>query len=170
MKLPTVFILVGGVMAIGGLLALANPFAASIAVTTLVGFFFLLGGVGQLWAAWSTPEDEHRIWHGALGLMTLVLGVMFLADPIAGTLSLTLIVGVLFVISGATRLGVALRLRNSRSYWLLLLSGALSTVIGLLILANIAAAATSILGLLLGIQLLFEGGALIALGLIARER
>lgn len=170
MKLPLVFIVLGAFMAIGGLLALANPFAASIAVTTLVGIFFLVAGIGQLWAAWSTPEDDHRLWHGALGLLTLVIGVMLLANPVAGTLSLTLIVGLLFVMSGGARLGIAVRMRDSRYFWLLLVSGALSALIGLLILGNIATAATSILGLLLGIQLLFEGAALIALGLISRQR
>ena len=170
MKLPLVFIILGAFMVIGGLLALANPFAASIAVTTLVGIFFLVAGIGQLWIAWSTPEDDHRLWHGALGLLTLVIGVMLLANPVAGTLSLTLIVGLLFVMSGGARLGIAFRMRDSRYFWLLLVSGALSALIGLLILGNIATAATTILGLLLGIQLLFEGAALIALGLISRQR
>ena len=170
MKLPVLFIAIGAFMVVGGILALANPFAASLAVTTLVGIFFLVAGVGQLWAAWSTPEDDHRFWHGALGLVTLILGIMLLANPVAGTLSLTLIVGLLFILNGGARLGIALRMRDSRYFWLLLVSGALSALIGLLILGNIATAATTILGLLLGIQLLFEGAALIALGLVARQR
>ncbi len=170
MRLPVLFIVIGAFMVVGGFLALANPFAASLAVTTLVGIFFLIAGAGQLWAAWSTPEDDHRTWHGALGLLTLILGVMMMANPVAGTLSLTLIVGLLFVLNGGARLGVAFRMRDSRYFWLLLISGALSAVIGLLVLGNIVTAATSILGLLLGIQLLFEGAALIALGLVARQR
>ena len=169
MKLPILFIVAGVLMVVGGILALANPFAASFAVTTLVGAFLLVGGVGQLWAAYSTPEDDHRLWHGILGLLSLILGVMLMANPLAGTLSLTLIVGLLFLLNGAGRMIVALRLRDTRYYWLLLLSGALSVVIGFLVLANIATAATWLLGFLLGIQLMTEGAVLLALGLLARR-
>lgn len=170
MKLPILFMIAGALMVVGGFLALANPFAASLAVTTLVGIFFLIGGVGQLWAAWSTPDDDHRTWHGILGLLALVLGVMLVANPVAGTLSLTLLVGLLFLLSGAGRLVVALRLRGSRYYWLMLVSGALSVLIGILVLANIAAAATTLLGLLLGLQLILEGAVLLVLGFVARRR
>lgn len=169
MKLPTLFLLLGALMVLGGALALGNPFAASLAVTTLVGIFLLIGGAGQLWAAYSTPDDADRMLHGFLGLMALILGVMLTADPVAGTLSLTLIVGLLFLLNGAGRLGIAYRMGKSRYFWLLLGSGALSALIGVLVLANIALAATSFLGILLGIQLLAEGAALIALGVIARQ-
>ena len=169
MKLPVLLIAFGAILVAGGLLALANPFAASLAVTTLVGIFLLIGGVGQLWAAYSAPADDHRIWHAVLGVLTLILGVMLTANPVAGTLSLTLFVGVLFLLNGAGRLAIALRLRQRRYFWLLLVSGALSALIGVLVLGNVAAAATALLGLLLGIQLLFEGAALIALGLVARQ-
>lgn len=170
MKLPVLFIIAGALMVVGGFLALANPFAASIAVTTLVGAFLLVGGVGQLWAAYSTPEDDHRVWHGILGVLSLILGVMLMANPLAGTLSLTLVVGLLFLLNGAGRMIVALRLRDTRYYWLLLLSGALSVLIGILVLGNIATAATWLLGVLLGFQLITEGAVLLALGLLARQR
>jgi membrane protein HdeD len=169
MKLPTMFIVFGALMVLGGILALANPFAASLAVTTLVGIFLLIGGVGQLWAAFSTPDDAHRMLHGFLGLMTLILGVMLTADPVAGTLSLTLIVGILFLLNGAARLGIAFRIGKNRYFWLLVLSGVLSALIGILVLGNVASAATSLLGILLGIQLLAEGAALIALGVVSRQ-
>ena len=169
MKLPIIFFVLGAMMIVGGILALANPFAASLAVTTLVGIFLLIGGAGQLWAAFSTPEDPHRLLHGFLGLMTLILGVMLTGNPLAGTLSLTLLVGLVFLLSGGARIGIALRIRHSRFFWLLLLSGGLTALIGFLVLGNIATAATSLLGILLGIQLLSEGAALIALGLIARQ-
>jgi uncharacterized membrane protein HdeD (DUF308 family) len=169
MKLPVVFIVAGVLMVLGGFLALANPFAASIAVTTLVGAFLLVGGVGQLWAAFSVPQDDHRIWHGIVGLLSLVLGVMLLANPLAGTLSLTLVVGFLFLLNGGGRMIVALRIRDTRYYWLLLISGGLSVLIGFLVLANIATAATWLLGFLLGIQLIAEGAVLVALGTLARR-
>jgi len=67
------------------------------------------------------------------------------------------------------RLGMAWRLRETSLFWFLLLSGAASVLIGFLVVTDIGAAATSLLGLLLGLQLLADGIGLIALGLIARR-
>ena len=168
MKSDTVLILLGIVLMVGGGLALANPFAASIAVTTLVGAFFLLAGALQLWVALTAPVP-HRIATGLIGVLGLLAGVSLIANPLAGVISLTLLVGIVFLITGAARLGMAWRLRETPLFWFLLLSGAASVLIGFLVVGNIAAAATTLLGLLLGIQLLADGIGLIALGLTHRR-
>ncbi|MBN8292625.1 DUF308 domain-containing protein [Rhodobacter sp. NTK016B] len=170
MKPGTLLILLGIVMMVGGGLALANPFAASIAVTTLVGAFFLLAGALQLWVAAFDANHPHRVWTGIVGLLGLLAGVVLIADPLAGVVSLTLLVGIVFLITGAVRLSMAWRLRETPLFWVLLLSGAASVLIGFLVVGNIAAAATAFLGLLLGIQLLADGVGLVALGLTSRRR
>ncbi len=111
----------------------------------------------------------HRLWTGFVGLLGLLAGLSLLTDPLAGVVSLTLLVGIVLLMTGAVRLGMAWRLRQTPLFWFLLLSGAASVLIGVLVAGNIAAAATSFLGLLLGIQLLADGIGLIALGLIGRR-
>ncbi|WP_373355752.1 HdeD family acid-resistance protein [Pseudoroseicyclus sp. CXY001] len=165
-----ILILIGVIFGLGGIAALANPFAASIAATTIVGLVFLFGGVLQLWMAWSDREDAHRIWHGVVGLMGLVAGVFLLADPLSGLVSLTLFLGILFLITGIARLAVALRLRGSGPFWPLLLSGLASLVIGVLVFADFGTAAGTLLGILLGVELLVEAAAFLTLGLVARRR
>jgi uncharacterized membrane protein HdeD (DUF308 family) len=169
MKPSLLLILLGVVLGLFGILALVNPLAASIAVTTLVGVAFLIGGVVQLWLAFSDQTDPHRIWTGIVGAVALLAGISLLANPLGGMISLTLLLGVLFLMTGVARLIVAFRLRQTPVFWLLLLSGAASVLLGVLIFGNFAAAATTLLGLLLGVQLLAEGVALIALGLAARN-
>jgi len=159
----------GVILLIGGILALANPFAASLAVTSLVGALLLVSGVVQLWMAATDAGDPHRIWTAVIGVVALVAGISLLADPLGGLISLTILVGVLFLIMGAARLAMALRLRDTRYFWLLLISGAASAIIGILVFTNIMAAATTLLGVLLGIQLLADGVALLSLGLLARQ-
>ncbi len=169
MRTGTLLILLGIVLMVGGGLALANPFAASLAVTTLVGAFLLLAGVLQLGVALVNSAVPHRLWTGFVGLLGLLAGLSLLTDPLAGVVSLTLLVGIVLLMTGAVRLGMAWRLRQTPLFWFLLLSGAASVLIGVLVAGNIAAAATSFLGLLLGIQLLADGIGLIALGLIGRR-
>ena len=169
MKTWLILMLFGIFMAIGGLLALANPFAATLAATTLVGLFLLLGGIMQTWLAFSQERDPHRLWHGLSGLMAIVAGVFLLANPLLGIASLTAVAGALFLVIGAGRLALAFRIPRGRLFWVMIVSGALSVLIGILVFANFAAAASTLLGALLGIQLLAEGGALIALSLVSRN-
>ncbi len=90
---------------------------------------------------------------------------LLLANPLQGLISLTLILGVVFLVTGIARLVLSFRLRDTPMFWLLLLSGAASVLIGVMVFGNFAAAATSLLGLLLGIQLIADGVALLALGI-----
>ncbi|MEO6300526.1 MAG: DUF308 domain-containing protein [Paracoccaceae bacterium] len=169
MRNGTLLSLLGVVMMIGGVLALANPFAASLAVTSLVGAFLIFSGAVQLWMAIADTGHAHRWWTGLVAVVALVAGVSLLANPLQGLISLTLLVGITLLIMGIARLAMAFRLRETRMFWPLLLSGAVSALVGLMVISNIMAAATTLLGVLLGIQLLADGVALVALGLMARR-
>ena len=169
MRSSTILILFGVLMFVGGVVAVANPFAASLAVSTLVGVMLLIGGAAQLWVASADAFVPHRVWTVIAALIALVAGVSLLANPLQGLISLTLLLGALFLVSGIIRLSMAFGQRDQLVFWAFLLSGAASAVIGILVLANLMAAATTLLGLLLGIQLLADGIALISLGAIARR-
>jgi len=163
-------IVLGVLLLLGGIAALANPFAASLAVTTLVGIVLIISGATQLWLAFAHSGDPHRLWTAIVAIVALIAGISLIANPLSGVISLTILVGVLFLIMGVSRLVMAFRMRETPYFWLLLLSGAASAIIGILVFSNIMAAATTLLGLLLGIQLLADGIALISLGLFARKQ
>ncbi|WP_109465290.1 HdeD family acid-resistance protein [Albibacillus kandeliae] len=169
MKASTLMIVMGALLLLGGILALANPFAASITVTTLVGAFFLVAGIIQAWALFQDKTAQHRMWNGVVALLTIIAGVWLLANPLKGMVSLTIIVGALFFVMGLVRIMLAFQLRGSPLFWLLLLSGVASVLIGAFVFSDFASAATTLLGVLLGIQLLAEGVGLIALGYFARK-
>lgn len=150
----------GIVLILGGVLALLAPLAVSIAITLIVGLTFLLGGLFNAWAVVQDAED--KLAHGLFALLGLFLGVSFLVDPLGGVISLTVLVGILFLVSGAVRLWLAWSRRDHPAFWMLLLSGALSVLLGGFILGDILGA-TGILGILLGIELLFAGFGLVVL-------
>ena len=97
MKASTAMLVIGVLLILGGIFALANPLAASIAVTTLVGAMFLVAGILQAWVLFQDIGAEHRLWNGFIALLTIVAGVWLLTNPLAGTVSLTLILGGVFV-------------------------------------------------------------------------
>ncbi|MBF9031229.1 hypothetical protein HKCCE3408_12575 [Rhodobacterales bacterium HKCCE3408] len=164
---PTRFMLISGiVLIVGGILALIAPFAAGVAVTLVTGWAFLIGGALNLWSALIDQAD--RLWHILFGLLGILLGLSFLIDPLGGLISLTILVGVLFLISGAIRLGLAWAGRAQPAYWVLLISGALSVLLGALVLSNIGGAAGALLGIILGIELLSAGIGLVTLSRMGR--
>jgi uncharacterized membrane protein HdeD (DUF308 family) len=155
----------GIVLILGGVFALLAPLAVSIAITLIVGVSFLVGGLFNTWAALRGAED--RVAHGMFAVLGLILGISFIADPLGGVISLTVLAGLLFVLSGAIRLWLAWQRRDHPAFWMLLVSGALSVLLGAVIFADIGAT-TGILGILLGVELVFAGIGLVTLSRMSR--
>ena len=166
MKNTTFCYLAGGLSLLGGILALANPFAASLTATVLAGWSFIAVGTLMLIAA-NHPLGFHLAVF-LLGLLVLALGVHLVFDPLRGVVALTAAVGSLLLVAGILRISAALRLYG---YFrgTLLVSGLLSFVLAVLIFADFPQSANVILGLFLAIELLSNGISLIALGM-ARSR
>ena len=170
MKGTTVLILSGALALLGGLAALIFPLPASLAVTVLVGWVFLISGVVGLYASFSDRTMPHRGWASFISLVDIVLGVWMLAQPMAAMVSLTLVVGVLFLASGLARLYAAVaRFRGTRLFWMMVLSGIVSTLLGLYVLAALPAASLVLIGTLLAIELIVIGITLLSLGLALRK-
>ncbi len=167
----TTFLVIAGILALlGGFGALIFPLPASLAVTVLVGWAFLISGVVGLWAAFSGNDMSHRGWAGLFSLLDIVVGVWMLANPLAGMVSLTLVIGALFLVSGLVRLFLAFaNFRGTDMFWLMLLSGLISAGLGLFIVLKLPEASLVILGTLVAIELIVIGTMLLSMGIALRK-
>ncbi|MCR9089321.1 MAG: DUF308 domain-containing protein [Rhodobacteraceae bacterium] len=152
-----------------GIFVLAHPFAASIAVTTLAGILFLVSGVFQTVIGFQQVGAGAKLLGIALGLLMIFLGVSLTFHPLQGVLSLALLVTIIFAAGGILRLILAFRMKQSEFFWPMLLSGALSVLLAGFIAANFFEVAPQLLGILLGIELLFNGAGLIVLAFVIRK-
>ena len=141
----------------GGFLALLNPFGATVFAVTLAGWVFLIQGVIQVIHAFRVRDWSGFIWSLGLGVLSLLVGVVLVADPLAGAIPLTLLVAALFLATGVAKTMFALALRPASGWVWVLASGLVSVALGVMILAGLPATATAILGLLLGIELVSNG-------------
>ncbi|MFC2752367.1 MAG: DUF308 domain-containing protein [Cardiobacterium sp.] len=166
MKSTTFCYLAGGLSLLGGILALANPFAASLTATVLAGWSFIAVGALMLVAANHPPGFNLAVF--LLGLLVLALGVHLVFDPLRGMVPLTAAVGALLLLAALLRITAALRLYG---YFrgTLLVSGLLSFILAVLIFADFPQSANVILGLFLAIELLSNGVSLVALGMAQRR-
>lgn len=159
------WVVIGGISIIAGGLALANPLAATLTAERLAGWSFLFIGILQIIAVFRQQNWRGRIWATLAGLAFAVLGFMLLTRPLAGILSLTIVVAVLFLVAGAFKIAMAFSIGRGSggAFWMVLLSGVLSAVLALMILANFPASAATLLGVLLAVELISNGVSLIAL-------
>ncbi|MDF1857204.1 DUF308 domain-containing protein [Pseudooceanicola sp.] len=160
------WVLTGLLLLAGGVLALFNPFAASLAVAFLAAWVFLTAGALQL--VWAFTGGD-RWLNLVFGLLAFGVGVALLANPLAGLVSLTALLGVIFLISGILRLIIAYGLRETSLFWLMLLSGAFSVLLGIIVFGDIQQAASNLLGLLLALELISAGIGQITFGTMLRQ-
>ncbi|SDJ00934.1 HdeD family acid-resistance protein [Aliiruegeria lutimaris] len=147
----------------GGVFALANPIAASVAATVIAGWMFLLIGIVQVVAGFRAEGTGAKIWNILLGLLAVVLGIMILGEPLKSMVALTTVVAAMFVATGISKIILSFSLQDRGFFWMVLISGIASLVLGLMIFANFPASAVSSLGILLGINLIFDGTSALAM-------
>lgn len=169
MAIWTKWLILGVVSVVFGFFALGNAVATSVAVTLVTGLLLVAAGAAQIWFALA-ERGGHRLWSLLIGAMTGLLGLSFLLNPILGTVSLALLVTVLLATSGVVRLVLAWSMKDTAYFLPMLVSGALSVLLAAYVLANFGAASLSLLGILLGVELLFNGAGLIVLALFVKSR
>ena len=163
-----VFFIAGAVCLLGGLVALFNPLAASFTAEQIAGWLFIFAGAIQVFASFQERWSVRAWLTGLLGALGILVGVSVVARPLEGIIALTWLVAIFFVVSGAAKVMLSWPLRGTQFFWILLGSGALSAILGILILAGLPASAGIVLGTMLAIDLISSGVALIGLALAKR--
>jgi uncharacterized membrane protein HdeD (DUF308 family) len=162
-------VVIGIISLIGGFLCFANPFGATITADYLAAFFFIIVGIGQLIQAFSMREWGGVIWSAILGVIAVLVGALMIKNPIEGAASLTLLVGVLLLIMGGAKIGYSLSMGSVPGRFWIVISGIFSIVLAILIFADFPWAAVTVLGLFLGVELIFNGVSLLMLGFALRN-
>lgn len=164
------FLCEGIALVILGVLALLAPVVASVAATVFFGWILLVSGVIGLITTLRARHAPGFGWSLLSALVGTVAGLALLVWPLQGTLSLTAVLIAFLLVEGAVSVMYALEHRSALSgrWGWMLASGIVDIVLGLLLFAGLPATALWALGLLLGINLLFGGWALIGMALHAR--
>lgn len=151
----------GGIMAALGLAALLMPVVTSLVVGLLIGWFLFLGGVVTVAGAFSFRGTGLFGWQLLGGLLPLVAGALLILFPEQGVIALTLLVAVVFLATGAAQLSFALWARPVAGWGWGVVSAAVSIVLGSYILLLLPEASEVVLGLLVGIDFLSTGAAML---------
>jgi uncharacterized membrane protein HdeD (DUF308 family) len=164
------FMVEGVVLLILGLAAIILPQVAAVAVEILIGWLLLMSGVVGLWSSFATRHAPGFGWSLLSALAGIVAGIILLLWPLSGVVTLTLVLSAFLCVEGVVSIFYALDHRRELSgrWGMLLFSGVVDLALAGLILAGLPASAGWAIGVLVGINLLMGGIALIAMASHAR--
>ena len=165
------YLVEGVVLLVLGAIAIVIPPLATLAATILFGWLFLISGVVGLVTSFMMRAAPGFWWSLISAALGVLVGGWLLAQPVSGAVSLTILLVAFFIIEGVVTIMFALdhkRELSGRWGWMLV-SGVVDLVLGAMILAGLPSTAIWAIGLLVGINMVFGGTALIAMALHARN-
>jgi uncharacterized membrane protein HdeD (DUF308 family) len=165
------FLTEGIVLFILGILAIVVPPLATIAVEVLVGWLLLMSGIVGLIATLRMRSAPGFWWSLVSAVLGIVAGIVLLRWPLSGALTLTMILTVFLTLEGVISILYALEHKRELSgrWAMMLFSGIIDLFLAAIIFAGLPGTAAWAIGLLIGINLVFGGSALIAMALHARN-
>ncbi|MBV8963159.1 MAG: HdeD family acid-resistance protein [Hyphomicrobiales bacterium] len=165
------FLIEGIILVILGLAAIIVPPIATLAVAIFLGWLFLVSGIVGLVTTFWMRHAPGFWWSLLSAVLGIVVGIVLIGWPVSGAISLTLVLIVFFIIEGVASIMFALEHRRELSgrWGWMLASGIVDLILAAIILAGLPLSAAWAIGLLVGINMVFGGSALIAMALHARS-
>jgi uncharacterized membrane protein HdeD (DUF308 family) len=168
-RVSTLAILWGVSLICLGVLALASPMLAAVAVNALIGWLIILAGVVHIVVAFHSREAGSVIWRLLVGLAYVAFGGYVIARPTLGVVSLTLLLASLFLVEGIFDIIQFFRAPPGlRSTWFLL-DGVVTLFLGLMIYMQWPSSSAWAIGTLVGVSLIFSGVTRVMVSLTVRR-
>ena len=163
------FLALGIIFILGGIFAIAAPFVAGLTVALVFSIVLVWLGIMAIIQAFGTKNWGGFIWELLIGLILLIGGIATWVNPVLAALSLTIVVGAVFLAKGVIQAVMAFRMRPHSGWGWMLTAGILSAIVGLIILLQWPLSTTYALGYLAGISLIFSGWSYVMMSMVARR-
>lgn len=165
------FLAWGILLIIVGIMAISAATLSTLISVFFLGILLLIGGIASIidaFAFWLRKWQRFMLLL-FLGVLYIAAGIILMRRPIAGAVSITLILGILYIVLGGIRVIYFLVAKTPMWGWGFM-NGIISLILGILILASWPASSFYILGLFIGIDLIFWGWSYIMASLSAKNR
>jgi uncharacterized membrane protein HdeD (DUF308 family) len=162
------FVALGAALVVLGLVALGMSVATTIVSVTIFGWLLLFSGVLSAGHAF-----WRRQWAGFFielfaGILYIIVGLMVLAHPLGAAEALTLLIALFLMVGGVMRIVAGLMVRFHHSVWVVV-NGIISLLLGVMIWRQWPVSGLWVIGMFIGIDLIFYGWSLVMLGLVAKK-
>jgi uncharacterized membrane protein HdeD (DUF308 family) len=160
------FLLLGIALVVLGSICIIEPLVPSLASVVFLGFLLMAAGITQIISAFWAGKWSGMLVHILIGVLYAVVGYMIVDAPVVNMVLITKFIAIFLIISGAFRIISAMVVRFQDWGWALL-NGGVTLLLGIIINRQLPEAALWVIGLFIGIEMLFNGWAwvMLALGL-----
>ena len=159
----------GIVYIIAGVIALSSIVMATVVSVFVVGIMMVIAGIAEIVNAFQIKTWGKFLLWLLLGALYVVAGFLTFENPYLAAAILTLFLGVALIVSGVTRIILAFGMQAAMPWVLVLLSGIITLLLGLIIVAHWPVASLYVLGIFLGVDLLLAGASWVGIGLGLRR-
>ena len=163
------FIVIGVILIILGCLALGYQFIATVFSVYFIGSLLFIAGVIQVIHAFNLKCFGQTALWAIMGILYIFIGVMSFLKPLAVSSALTLLISLLLTISGFSQIFVAMSNRNLPRWGWVVFSGIINIILGFMLITGWPYDSIWVLGMFLGIDLIFQGFAYITIGLALKK-
>ncbi len=162
-------IALGVVYVIAGFIALGSVVFATVVSVFVVGIMMLIAGVAEVINSFQIKTWGSFLLWLLLGVLYIIAGLITFEHPLLAAIVLTLVLGCALIASGIMRIVLAFNMKEGAPWIWVVVSGAITFLLGLIILARWPVSGLYVLGLFLGIDLILVGASWIGLGFGVRR-
>jgi len=159
----------GIVFLIAGIIALGSVVMATVASVAVVGAMMLVSGISEIVNAFSVKSWGKFFLWALLGALYVIAGIVTFRNPLLAATILTLILGVALIVSGCVRVFLAMQMMQGTPWGWVALSGIITVLVGGIVLAHWPVSSLFMLGIFLGVDLVFAGVGWIGMGVALRH-
>jgi uncharacterized membrane protein HdeD (DUF308 family) len=162
------FLALGISLVVLGVLAVGSPLIATVTAVEVFGFLLLAGGAIQIVSSFWAGKWSGMLLHLLVGVLYSIVGFMIFDAPLENTLLLTKLLAIFLIVSGIFRIAAALIQRFPDWGWVML-NGGIALILGVMINRQWPGSSAWVIGLFIGIEMIFNGWAWIMLALGLRK-
>lgn len=140
-----------------GCLAVALPGISTLSTELFIGWLMLFGGAVQAYRSIKARHADGFLGSLLVSLMYIIFGILLLVYPLAGVVSLTLLLTFFFIVEGLSKIILGYQTRANNRWGWFVFSGLISLAMAYIIFAGWPGTAFWVLGLLVGINMIFFG-------------
>lgn len=159
----------GAVYVVAGVVALGSVVSATAATVLIVGAMMIVSGVAEVINALQVKTWGRFLFWLALGILYIVAGFVAFENPLLTAVWLTLILGAALVASGVVRIFLGFNMQHGSPWIWVVVSGVITLLLGLIILAHWPVSSLWTLGIFLGVDLVFAGASWVGVGMGLRQ-
>ena len=166
-EFSTLSIISGFLMAVAGFLAILHPVAGSLAFVIFLGALFIASGLVQAYITFKAHQKSAGAWFKVI--LLIITGILLLIWPASGIAAVAILFAAYFFMDAFASFQMALDLKPLKGWWIALLNGILSFILGIIMIIGWPFTAPFTVGIIVGVSFLMDGIVLMYLGFLAKK-